>query len=125
MTSLYDVFSAICADEGDHVSTMAACLDPEASLQSPSLERRVLTGVALLAVAPYVASTLDIPTLLDTGDAAAGFTDTATVLELTGLAGIVQKLLEDGLEVDIAEGGILLAIGEAFRQFTTLFIRFF
>lgn len=124
MISLYDVFSAICADEGDHVSTMAACLDPEASLQSPSLERRVLTGVALLALAPYLASSI-----LDasTGDtAAAGLADAGTVAEMTGAAALVRQLLGQSVEGDMTETStILRSSGEALRQFFTLLLRFF
>jgi hypothetical protein len=56
MNSLYDVFCAIRADEGDHVSTMTACLDPTVAVRSPSIERRVLTGLALAAAASVVLS---------------------------------------------------------------------
>ena len=56
MTSLYDVFSAIKADEADHVSTMESCLDPNVSVRSPSIERRILTGVALASVAQLIAA---------------------------------------------------------------------
>lgn len=57
MRTLYDVFVAIRADEGDHVSTMKACLDPSIPLLSPSLENRALTGLALTAVVGYFLST--------------------------------------------------------------------
>jgi hypothetical protein len=49
MSSLYDVFCAIRDDEGDHVSTMHACLDPEAALRSPSGEKKALAALALAA----------------------------------------------------------------------------
>jgi len=57
MKSLYDVFTAIRADEGDHVGTMKACLDPNVAVLSPSLETRVLTGLALAASVGYFVST--------------------------------------------------------------------
>lgn len=49
MRTLYDVFTAIWNDEGDHVQTMASCLDPKVATLSPALESRVLTGMALAA----------------------------------------------------------------------------
>eukprot|EP00538_Stauroneis_constricta_P011340 CAMPEP_0119571404 /NCGR_PEP_ID=MMETSP1352-20130426/44092_1 /TAXON_ID=265584 /ORGANISM="Stauroneis constricta, Strain CCMP1120" /LENGTH=638 /DNA_ID=CAMNT_0007621083 /DNA_START=620 /DNA_END=2537 /DNA_ORIENTATION=+ len=50
MQSLHDVFTAVRADEGDHVATMQACLDPTVAVQSPSIERRVLIGLAMVAI---------------------------------------------------------------------------
>ena len=47
MRSLFDVMVAIRNDEGDHVHTMANCLDPKVAVLSPALEGRVLTGIAL------------------------------------------------------------------------------
>ena len=70
MRSLYDVFSAIRADEADHVNTMQACLDPQANVRTPSLERKVLTGVAFVAVVSALASTGDIGTVVDVDTAA-------------------------------------------------------
>jgi hypothetical protein len=49
MRNLHDVYKAIQADEGDHVTAMKACLDPSVSLVSPSLERRLITASALVA----------------------------------------------------------------------------
>jgi len=48
LRSLYDVFQAIREDEGDHVKTMQACLDPSANLRAPSLEKKALTGAGLI-----------------------------------------------------------------------------
>lgn len=59
MKSLYDVFTAIKADEGDHVSTMKACLDPEVAVQSPSTEKRLLVGGAFVAAISYMVTTGD------------------------------------------------------------------
>eukprot|EP00551_Chaetoceros_affinis_P007779 CAMPEP_0203670360 /NCGR_PEP_ID=MMETSP0090-20130426/6448_1 /ASSEMBLY_ACC=CAM_ASM_001088 /TAXON_ID=426623 /ORGANISM="Chaetoceros affinis, Strain CCMP159" /LENGTH=547 /DNA_ID=CAMNT_0050535193 /DNA_START=83 /DNA_END=1726 /DNA_ORIENTATION=+ len=60
MTSLYDVFVAIRSDEGDHVGTMKACLDPNVAVISPSLETRFLTGVALTSAVGYLLTTGDL-----------------------------------------------------------------
>lgn len=51
MTSLFDVFKAIRDDEGDHVSTMQACLDENVLLISPSLEKKILIGAGIVAAA--------------------------------------------------------------------------
>jgi urease gamma subunit len=56
MNSLYDVFCAIKADEADHVSTMTECLDPTVAVRSPSIEKRILTGLALAAAASVIVS---------------------------------------------------------------------
>lgn len=127
MTSLYDVFSAIQCDEMDHVSTMDACTDPEAVLQSPSTERRILFGIALLALVPLVASSnLDGSFVADD---ALVLTDGASVAEMAaaGVMGIVGRmfgesseglegLMEDGAVVIFLERAraVLVAIGEAF-----------
>jgi ubiquinol oxidase len=58
MLSLYEVFQAIKADELDHVSTMEACLDPEANTRSPSVEKRILLGLALISIVGFTASNL-------------------------------------------------------------------
>jgi hypothetical protein len=59
MSSLYDVFCAVRDDEGDHVGTMHACLDPESILRSPSLEKKVLAGLALAAAVGFYLSTVE------------------------------------------------------------------
>jgi len=91
MRNLHDVFTAIAEDEGDHVSTMNACLDPQANLQSPSLERRAVSGIALVAAATYLATTATFidpslidPTLLDGSTVAdlAGAADGMTIAEV-------------------------------------------
>ena len=70
MRSLYDVFSAIRADETDHVNTMQACLDPQATVRTPSLERKVIAGLAFVAVISALVSTGDIGTIADMDTAA-------------------------------------------------------
>lgn len=113
MQSLFDVFTAICADEGDHVSTMAACSDPAANLRSPSLERRILTGVAVFAVSSYLLTTtgiLDAGILDSASDAALATADT-TLAELAaaGMAGFVERIMNDeesrAVGADLLEGG--------------------
>ena len=44
-----NVFKAIQADEGDHVSAMKACLDPSVAIKSPSIERRLVTAATLMS----------------------------------------------------------------------------
>jgi len=56
MTSLYKVFEAIRNDEGEHVSTMKSCLDPQVAVLSPSIERSVFVGAAVLASIGLIAS---------------------------------------------------------------------
>ena len=46
MGSLYDVFVAIRADEGGHVTTMKSCLDQNVTVLLPSLEKNVLLATA-------------------------------------------------------------------------------
>lgn len=134
MTSLYDVFSAIKSDEKDHVSTMIACLDPDIALQSPSMERRILFGVALMAMVPVIASLSSgggAGVDLVTDDAAIVVSDGAatSMAEMTaaGIMGMAGRMLDESssdVEALLEEGGalaiflergqaILVAIGEA------------
>jgi hypothetical protein len=107
MSSLYDVFCAIRADEGDHVSTMQACLDPESTLRSPSLEKRVLAGLALAAAVGFLVSTGDFVDVTDYADVAGdavledGSVATGIVESLlAGLVGFAQQVAGDGADVD-------------------------
>lgn len=104
---------------------MSACLDPEVSVKSPSIELRVLTGIALLALAPNLASTFDSWELLDTtGDA--GLVDAGSAVELLGLGGIVRQVFGDGMELDTFETGSVFRAGsESLRQLFSLIVRFF
>ena len=65
MTTLYDVFKAIQADEGDHVAVMEACLDPHVPIISPSIEIRFLTGAALAAAVTLVGASVGSPSSLE------------------------------------------------------------
>lgn len=128
MKSLYDVFSAIRADEGDHVGTMKACLDPNIPVLSPALETRVLTGFALAAIVGYFISTGNTPEGLNPTELLEGVDD--TVITETVLDGIIggaaalfggMKSLENEVETaaeienGLASGG-LNAILNSLRQ---------
>jgi len=100
MKSLYDVFMAIRADEGDHVGTMKACLDPNIAVMSPSLETRFLTGVALSTMIGYFLSTgalvdiMDPTEITENIDESMPLTETAFQSLLGGLASLLQGLKE-------------------------------
>ena len=130
MQSLYDVFRAIQADEADHVKTMQACLDPEANLRSPSMEKKILTGIALLGVVSLVLSSgsgisTDLATsdsLVDSSAITAGDASATALVDaaLAGAAGVAQKLVQDeeeggllGVGTDLVEGG---AVAEVIRR---------
>ena len=135
MESLYDVFSAIRDDEGDHVGTMEACLDPTIAKLSPSLERRFLTGIAIAAVATVFLSGLDtgadVDTLADGASFAADDAAGATVLDaaIAGLAGIASQLGRDPEEgagiANLLEGGALAGIRKFLAEAAVFFARFF
>jgi hypothetical protein len=103
MTSLYDVFCAIRDDEGDHVSTMQTCLDPEATISAPSKEKRVLAGIAFAAAVGFYLSTgngVDVTDVTDVadaaGDAALGDGSAATGIDtlLAGMASFLTKIAD-------------------------------
>lgn len=129
MQTLYDVFKAIQADEGDHVGTMKACLDPDIAVSSPSLEQKVLSGAALVYAGTLAVSTgyIDIPDisflrdLLDTGTDGLVAVDGTTVDVAAGIgAGFLSKFFEDdeqaGMAAEAIEGGSLLFILETARK---------
>ena len=107
MRTLYDVFHAIRSDEGDHVGTMKACLDPKVAVLSPSLERRFVTGAALAAAIGYFLATnvdvtmSDLSSLGDSSDAIiSDFMEevadesTSSMFEVTEDVGILGTLLK-------------------------------
>jgi hypothetical protein len=109
MQSLYDVFAAISADEGDHVSAMGACLDTNATLQSPSVERRVLIGVAALALGSYLFSATGVfdANLIDTADTTtidavvSASTDSSLLAEIAAAAATgFSQFFEEIVQVD-------------------------
>ena len=108
---MHDVFTAICADETDHVSTMVACLDPEANLRSPSQERRLVTSLALATVAVYVATSMGAidSSVFDSVDVAsdAVVASDLSVVEMiaAGATALVQHLSADEQAGDVAAVG--------------------
>ena len=136
MKSLYDVFHAIRADETDHVHTMQACLDEHSVLVSPSLEKKLLVGTGIVAVAAAILSGVDLAATndllsLNPGDAVVD--SGATGLELdalvAGAAAVVSQVfggggsseaIADATEVAgsveaIKDGGLLAQfLGEGF-----------
>jgi hypothetical protein len=97
MSSLYDVFCAIRADEGDHVSTMHACLDPESIIKSPSREKRVLAGLALAAAIGFYQSMADVTNVANVaGDAVLDDGSAATAIEslLAGMTSFLTTIAE-------------------------------
>jgi predicted regulator of Ras-like GTPase activity (Roadblock/LC7/MglB family) len=108
MQSLYDVFAAISADEGDHVSAMGACLDTNATLQSPSIERRILVGVAALALGSYLLSTTGVydANLVNSADtttidaAVSASTDSTIFAEIAAAATGLSQFVEDVVQLD-------------------------
>lgn len=94
MKSLYDVFSAIRDDEGDHVSTMQGFLDPSVVMKSPSIEKALASGLAAVSASVYfMDSTAVISATLDRG-------------MLNGLFGIMESSEVAEQVGDIAEQGI-------------------
>ena len=104
VTNLHDVFAAIQADEGDHVRAMQACLDPEASVRSISMERKFLLGVVLAAVASVALAAGD--PMVDVG-----VDGTAVEALLAGAAGQLLQDGEEGAAVEVSSGAPLLVEG--------------
>lgn len=106
MRNLYDVFTAIRADEGDHVSAMKACLDPNVALVSPSIERRLLTAAALVSsVGAWVATGGGSPTEMGV-DGVEGLGSIADKVETAaaGIAAVAGQVLGNGASADTVEG---------------------
>lgn len=84
ITSLYDVFNQIKQDEGDHVSTMQACLDPDVVVMSPSLERKFFLGFAVLAsIGAVLSSSVDLNDMTSLYDEVSTFIEDGVVNPLT------------------------------------------
>jgi len=114
MRTLHDVFSAIREDEGDHVGTMKACLNPQVAFASPSLEKKILVGVALAATVGYLVSTgvvADIDQIEEMVDSSAngfveGAVDDATATAIDTLLGAMfagASSMSSGLRKAIVE----------------------
>ena len=95
MRTLFDVFSAIRDDEGDHVSTMKSCLDPTVAARTPSVERRLLVGGAMLAAFAYYVSTNDFQFIDFDSFGIDSLGDLGLDGILAGGAAAGQKFLED------------------------------
>lgn len=119
MQSLYEVFRAIQADEGDHVGTMQACLDPEVAVLSPSLEQKLLSGAALAVLVGATgdfSSLNDLASLNDFVDASGGLDGLADGLSAdsvmdAALAG--GAALMSQAEMDVEERNVLGLATEA------------
>jgi ubiquinol oxidase len=102
MRSLYDTFAAICADEGDHVSTMQACLDPTESMRSPSIERKLIYGAAVAAIAATALSSVPFDSSFFgdnvLADGAVSTEGLSAVVEagVVGLGQIIRESTEEG-----------------------------
>ena len=133
MESLYDVFSAIRDDEGDHVSTMEACLDPKVAKLSPSLERKVLTGIAAAAAAAIffnagsgigvgtdLVDNVDLDTLDAMADIAIDEGTSYGVLDaiIAGAAGFLNQLETNDEEGNLV--GSVLSRGRQMPELRTL-----
>lgn len=132
MRSMYDTFEAIRQDEGDHVSTMHACLDPNATLRSVSMERKILYGTALAALAAAVVGSGSFDMLQDTtltdgaavteGSSAISTAVEAIVGAAAGLSSFGESLMEDTEIVqqtagtEIVEAGMLASLPVVIRQ---------
>jgi hypothetical protein len=130
MQSLYDVFRAIQADEGDHVGTMQACLDPSVAVQSPSTEKKVLIGAAVAAA--FALGDFDsinsINDLVDSGGGLNGLVDGLSadaIIDgaLAGGAALMSQVARDGEEQnmfglagDFFEAGTFGVVLETVRQ---------
>lgn len=123
MRSLFDVFTAIQADEMDHVGTMQACLDPNIAVNSPSIEKKILAGAALLASVSYFINTGDIDLsamdgLSDVFDGALVIDDTVIIdATIAAAIGLAENLggIEDGA-TELVEADSVAVILEAMRQ---------
>ena len=105
MRNLYDVYKAIQADEGDHVTAMKACLDPNIRLVSPSVERRLVTAAALFATLGLLVngggspSDVGIDTSAIENFSTEGIAETA----VSGLAALLSQIM-GGTSTDTVEG---------------------
>jgi hypothetical protein len=133
MTNMHDVFCAIRDDESDHVSTMEACLDPTVAKISPSMEKRVLTGVAAAAAVAMFLNTGSpegSTNFVDGIDFAAEDGATSGIVDaiMSGAAGIASQFQPDGEESALAdfmeEGSLLPNIRALVAEFASMISRF-
>jgi hypothetical protein len=129
MESLYDVFSAIRDDEGDHVGTMEACLDPTVAKLSPSLERKALLGiVTATAVALFLGlgeTGGEVNQLVNVAvdDSAATTLVDAAIAGIAGLASQLGQDAEEGVVLtDLFEMTVLPATIREFVSAVVVFL---
>jgi hypothetical protein len=98
------VFSAIREDENDHVGTMQSCLDPGVVIRAPSLEKRVLLGLAFVSTAAFLASAGLAGGELDSSilEALTGTTPSAG-LSLMNANDAVSMMQESNVATDLTE----------------------
>mmetsp|Transcript_31529 Transcript_31529/g.76398 ORF Transcript_31529/g.76398 Transcript_31529/m.76398 type:complete len:572 (-) Transcript_31529:217-1932(-) len=124
MRNLHDVYKAIQADEGDHVTAMKACLDPSVSLISPSLERRLVTASALVATVGLLlisggdVNPDDIAVDASTMETFAGDGIVETVL--SGLAAVSSQLMGDNSPEAVAGAESAVEGTELFLQASSI-----
>mmetsp|Transcript_12139 Transcript_12139/g.18200 ORF Transcript_12139/g.18200 Transcript_12139/m.18200 type:complete len:520 (-) Transcript_12139:123-1682(-) len=108
MKTLYDVFVAIREDEGDHVGTMKACLDPRVPVLSPALEGRVLTSFALASLAAVFLTMAEVPTDMVSTEFFEGIDGTLLDGVIGGAAALFGDIGDTGIteaEEELVTGG--------------------
>ena len=124
MRNLQDVYKAIQADEGDHVTAMKACLDPSVSLISPSLERRLITASALVAtVGLLLMSGVDVnpdDIAVDASTMETFASDGIVETVLSGLAAISSQMMGDNSPEAVAGAESAVEGTELFLQASAL-----
>mmetsp|Transcript_31531 Transcript_31531/g.76409 ORF Transcript_31531/g.76409 Transcript_31531/m.76409 type:complete len:181 (-) Transcript_31531:217-759(-) len=124
MRNLHDVYKAIQADEGDHVTAMKACLDPSVSLVSPSLERRLVTASALVATVGLLlisggdVNPDDIAADASTVETFAG--DGIVEIVLSGFAAVSSQLMGDNSPEAVAGAESAVEGTELFLQASSI-----
>jgi hypothetical protein len=90
---------------------MGACLDSKAVLQSPSTERRILIGIAALALSSYLFSTSG---MFDSavGDVAVTTADSTIFAEFAALTAGISRLAGEALPSDIEGNAISESVVE-------------
>ena len=117
MQNLFDVFTAILDDEGDHVNTMQACLDPTVAVRSPAMEKNFLTGLALTAATASLVGSgaVDLSSLVDTlsgGGALQSATDAVDVAEVASVGSSIIDGILAAVAGVAAAGSQLIKEGE-------------
>eukprot|EP00978_Attheya_sp_CCMP212_P028514 scaffold98579_cov54-Attheya_sp.AAC.6 len=123
ITNLYSVFENIQSDEAQHVGTMESCLDIEAALRSPSTEKSIIVGMAVLAVIGLALTSGNVEDASNTGvtdtlsgidlsaDAAVSVITNAIDAAAAGVAGIVGFTQQQQPLIDEDEEGNIVKIG--------------